>query len=105
MATYVWEVLILPDLDWVGRHHRFWGLPSRVRDSTAARLPPDVLLQGKFTGRRVERGEVIPLPDKVRWKQTRLSDRYPYPVLKRKSTPVLQRNDEVEKRYKQSRLC
>ena len=95
MATYVWEVLILPGLDWVGRHHRFWGLPNRVRDSTAARLPPDVLLQGKF----------IPLPDKVRWKQTRLSDRYPYPILKRKSTPVLQRNDEVEKRYKQSRLC
>ena len=71
-STYIWEVIILADLDWVSRHARYSRLRGRTMESTRSRMPPDVLLRGLDSGKRVKLGQVIVLKDRERFKQTKL---------------------------------
>ena len=75
-STYVLEVCVLPRYDWVTRHNKLLSLYPRTQDAIKVRMPPDLLLWGTYTGTPVKPGQVIPLRDKIRYKQTRLSERY-----------------------------
>ena len=99
-SSYIWEVLTLPNLDWMTRHEKFLALYPRTQKATRDRMPPDLRLWGRLTGTPVQRGQVIALPDKVRYKQSRLSDFFK--VTKKVSTRLPYRY-EPRKVYKQ--LC
>ena len=98
-STYVLEVGILTDLNWVERHRRLYNLHSRTRDATMRRMPPDLVLYGSCTGRLVDAGEVIPLKDRV-LKQAKLT-KY-FKVFKKRSTPfAIQHHGFLKTSYRQ----
>ena len=99
-SSWIWEVLILRDLDWLSRHDRFYSLRSRTMDATARRMPPDLLLKGTHTGQLVK-SRVIALPDKKPPRQSLLTEKFA--VLKKRSImPV--KNTWSNKKFKQTIL-